>query len=151
MEVLDLFVELFRPVAIPKSIAQIYGYVFVSSHPVGMSELVQRLQLSKGAASQGLKFLRQVGALKGVSVVQGRHKQVLYEPELDVRKLLVGLLRERVLAGFNAGQARLGKLNTLLEAVPQERKQHFSGRVDTLRRWERAGRTMVPLLVRMIG
>lgn len=49
---------------VPKSVAAIYGVCFASPVPVGFSELQSRLDISTGSISQGLRVLREIGALK---------------------------------------------------------------------------------------
>jgi len=67
-EIIDLFVQVSRLFGQPRSLAEIYGLLFISAHPLAMDDLIERLRLSKGAASQGLKFLRNMGAGKTVYV-----------------------------------------------------------------------------------
>jgi len=65
VEVIQLFVQFSRTVGQPRSIAEIYGLLFVSHQPLTLDDLVERLRLSKGSASQGLKYLRELGAVRG--------------------------------------------------------------------------------------
>src|SRR2546422_6670826 len=65
-EIIDLFVQLSHLLGQPRSLAEIYGLLFISARPLAMDDLIERLHMSKGSASQGLKFLRSVGAVKMV-------------------------------------------------------------------------------------
>ena len=58
VEVIDLFVNAVKIVGIPKSVGEIYGLLFVAPEPLPLDALVEQLQISKGSASQGLRFLR---------------------------------------------------------------------------------------------
>lgn len=49
---------------VPKSVGAIYGICFASPEPLSFSEINERLEISSGSISQGLKVLREVGALK---------------------------------------------------------------------------------------
>src|ERR1041385_6256879 len=71
-EIIDLFVQLSRLLGQPRSLAEIYGLLFISARPMAMDHLIERLRLSKGSASQGLKFLRNVGAVRMVYVAGDR-------------------------------------------------------------------------------
>src|SRR5947207_5057055 len=67
-EIIDFFVQLSRLLGQPRSLAEIYGLLFISARPLAMDHLIERLHLSKGSASQGLKFLRSIGAARTVYV-----------------------------------------------------------------------------------
>src|SRR5439155_9335517 len=53
-EVIGLFVQLSRMLGQPRSYAEIYGLIFISARPINMEEMIERLGISKGSASQGL-------------------------------------------------------------------------------------------------
>jgi len=72
VEVIQLFVQFSRAVGQPRSIAEIYGLLFVSPVPLTLDDLAERLELSKGSASQGLKYLRELGAVRVVAVAEAR-------------------------------------------------------------------------------
>ena len=61
------FIEAADLLGVPKSVAAIYGVCFASPEPLGFSEIQARLDISAGSISQGLRFLREIGALKPVS------------------------------------------------------------------------------------
>ena len=63
-EAVDLFVGLAQVVGLPKSVGQIYGLLYISTVSLSLDEVAERLDISKGSASQGLKFLRQTGAVQ---------------------------------------------------------------------------------------
>ena len=44
-------------VGLPGSVGEIFGLLFASPKPLTMADLVERLHISKGSASQGLKML----------------------------------------------------------------------------------------------
>lgn len=62
--VVSYFVEAADVLGVPKSVAAIYGICFASPEPLSFSEIDERLDISAGSISQGLKFLKEVGALK---------------------------------------------------------------------------------------
>ena len=61
---IDVFVRAAGLIGLPRSIGEIYGLLFCSPKALSFDELVERLQISKGSVSQGLKVLRQLGAVK---------------------------------------------------------------------------------------
>src|SRR3954452_18920276 len=82
-EVIDLFVQLSRLVGQPRSLAEIYGLLFISSRPLTMDDIIARLRLSKGSASRGLKFENRLGAIRQVYVPSDRRTH--YEAVAELR------------------------------------------------------------------
>src|SRR6266850_333181 len=66
IEAVDMFINFLRIIGLQKSIGEIYGLLFVSAKPLSMDDITNRLDISLGAASQGLKLLRGLGAVKAV-------------------------------------------------------------------------------------
>ena len=66
IEIIQLFVQFSRALGQPRSVAEIYGLLFVSHRPLAMDTLIERLNLSKGSASNGLKYLEDLGAVRTV-------------------------------------------------------------------------------------
>jgi hypothetical protein len=62
-QVVDFFVSAADLLGVPKSVAAIYGIVFASPEPLSFADIEARLDISKGSISQGLRVLREVGAL----------------------------------------------------------------------------------------
>ena len=61
--IIELFVDGVRVIGLPKSVGEIYGLLFASRDPLSLDDLVMRLGISKGSASQGLRMLRGLGAV----------------------------------------------------------------------------------------
>src|SRR5436190_23572761 len=93
-EIIDFFVQLSRLLGQPRSLAEIYGLLFISARPLAMDHLIERLNLSKGSASQGLKFLRNIGAVKTVYVPGDRRAH--YEAVAELRNLVTRFLRDQI-------------------------------------------------------
>ena len=148
-EVIDMFVQISRILALPKSNGEIYGLLFISPRPLSMDDLILRLRLSKGSASQGLKFLRQIGAIKTVYVAADRRDH--YEPEMELRNLLVGFLKEKMSPHFEKGQMRLNRMEDYLAGMPRKEREQVASRVETLRRWEKTGRKLLPIFLKILG
>ena len=61
-----MFINFLRLIGLPKSVGEIYGLLFMAPRPMAMDEIMERLEISLGAASQGLKLLRSFGAVRVV-------------------------------------------------------------------------------------
>jgi len=64
-QVVDLFVDGVRVLGLPGSVGEIYGLLFISREPLSLDDLVRRLKISKGSASQGLRALKAAGIAGG--------------------------------------------------------------------------------------
>lgn len=137
---------------------QIYGLLYASPEPLGFSDIVERLEISKGSASQGLQLLRSLGAINEVarsSVIANQESQikrsvVAYEPELSLRQLVTGVLRERVAPMASTGADRLKRLKELAEESPANTK-FYLGRTRQLDHWRKRFTTVLPLLTALLG
>ena len=85
VEVIHLFVQFSRALNQPPSIAEIYGLLFVSPRPLPQDDFGDRLNMSKGTASQGLRYLLDLGAVRTVYVAGDR--RVHYEAVAELRNL----------------------------------------------------------------
>ena len=148
-EVIDFFVQLSRLLGQPRSFAEIYGLLFISAHPMAMDDLIERLQLSKGSASQGLKFLRNMGAVRTVYVPGER--RVHYEAVAELRNLTTRFLRDQIVPHLDNGRERLDRIAGMVKQLPSDERGRINGRVKMLQSWGNNGRRFLPLLVRILG
>jgi DNA-binding transcriptional regulator GbsR (MarR family) len=148
-EVITLFVRLSRLLGQPRSFGEIYGLLFISPQPLAMDDLMARLDLSKGSASQGLKFLRNLGAVRTIEVPGNR--RVHYEAVAELRGLAGRFLREKIEPHLGQGEERLERLSEMLAGLPEEHREHANRRVTMLRSWSRNSRRVLPLVVRVLG
>jgi DNA-binding transcriptional regulator GbsR (MarR family) len=148
-EIVALFADLAGHLGLPKSVGQIFGLAYATPGPVTFSDLVERLGISKGSASQGLRFLRELGALKAVEVPGDRREH--FAPELSLRRLLTGVLEERVQQPLVAGEGRLAALEARVAEIPGEAGVFLRQRVGSLRAWQRKARLFLPFLQTFLG
>lgn len=148
-EIIDFFVQLSRLLGQPRSLAEIYGLLFISGRPLAMDHLIERLQLSKGSASQGLRFLRNIGAVRPVYVAGER--RVHYEAVAELRNLATRFLRDQIVPHLDYGQARLERIAGMVKQLPSEERARVNGRIKMLQSWERNTRRFLPLVVRILG
>ena len=148
-EIIDLFVQLSRLLGQPRSLAEIYGLLFISARPLAMDDLIERLRLSKGSASQGLKFLRNAGAVRTVYVAGDRRAH--YEAVAELRNLSRRFLREQIVPHLDSGQARLQRIAGMVKQLPAEERARINGRVTMLQSWGRRGKRFLPLVVKILG
>jgi HTH-type transcriptional regulator, glycine betaine synthesis regulator len=147
-ECINLFVHAAHMLSIPRSVGEIYGLLYSSPNPLTMDDVIDQLSISKGSASQGLRSLRDIGAVRTTYVTGDRRDFFVAETEL--RKLAFGFLRESIEPHLNRGVDHLQRMDESLVAIPAgEPKRFAEGRVKKLRRWHRFASQMLPLLLRV--
>ena len=148
-EIIDLFVQLSRLFGQPRSLAEIYGLLFISARPLAMDDLIDRLRMSKGSASQGLKFLRNVGAVKMVYMPGDR--RVHYEAVAELRNLITRFLRDQIVPHLNSGQERLERIAGMVRQLPASERARINGRVTMLQSWSKRGKRFLPTVMKILG
>jgi HTH-type transcriptional regulator, glycine betaine synthesis regulator len=138
---------------LPRSLGEIYGLLFISDGPLTLDTLVERLRISKGSASQGLKTLRQIGAAK-VTYVPGDRRDY-YLAEVELKKLVSGFLGGQLLPHLETGEARLGRLRELQKHFEARNGSGLStvqrDRIEKLEQWHRRARSLAPLVEKLLG
>jgi len=147
-EVVDLFIRVADLLGLPRSVGELYGALFIAPRPLHMDALRARLNLSKGATSQGLRLLRQFGAVRVVDRPGGRRDH--YVAEIELRPLVGGFLREQVQPHLRGGVERVAAIERLLQGLPNAERAVLTDRVRRLKRWRGRAERMLPLLLRLI-
>ncbi len=148
--VVDLFVRGAQIVGISKSMGQIYGLLFCREGPLPMDEIVSLLSISKGSASQGLRTLRQLGAVTQTYRVGDRRDH--YQAEVKLRKLVSGFLDEQVEPHLVSGADRLHHLRAVLPSQDEDAAAHDFAhkRLNLLEAWHFKARKLLPLVQKFI-
>jgi DNA-binding transcriptional regulator GbsR (MarR family) len=149
VETIHLFVQFSRALGQPRSVAEIYGLLFASPHPLCLDKLIARLNLSKGSGSQGLKYLQDLGAVRPVYVAGERRTH--YEAVTELRLLVSRFLRQQVLTHFDDSSERLQRLADLVQKLPAEERKHAQSRVKKLKNWEKNGKRLLPIVLKILG
>jgi DNA-binding transcriptional regulator GbsR (MarR family) len=149
MEVIELFVQFSRALGQPRSIAEIYGMLFVSHQALSLDDLIERLQLSRGSASQGLKYLRELGAVRAVDMPASR--RVHYEAVAELRNLAGSFLHQQLDLYLSDSGARLERIARHSQGLTGAARKHALARVKLLQSWEANGRQVLPYLLKMLG
>ena len=149
VEVIHLFVQFSRALGQPRSVAEIYGLLFVSHQPLTLDDLIERLNLSKGSGSQGLKYLQDLGAVRTVYVAGERRTH--YEAVAELRNLAGRFLRQQILTHFEGSKTRLERIADQVKNLSGEQRKFVTTRVKLLRSWEKNGRRVLPFVAKMLG
>lgn len=149
-ECVSFFAEIVQLFGVPKSVGQIYGLLYASPAPLGFAEILECLEISKGSVSQGLQLLRSLGAINEAELKNGVARGTAYEPELSLRQLVTGVLRERIAPMASSGTDRLKRLKELAGQQPAN-TEFYLERVSQLTTWSKRFTTVLPILTALLG
>ena len=107
-----------------------------------------RLQLSRGSASEGLRWLRSLGAVNQVYLPGIRKEHFIAETSL--RKLASGYLRDRIDPHLENGPTRLSVLESSID--PSSPSAHFEkSRLGQIAGWYKFFGKVLPLIKALAG
>lgn len=152
-QVISFFCDGVRLLGLPRSIGEIYGLLYVTESPLSLDDLVARLDISKGSVSQGLRQLRQIGAVIETTGPQAR--RVYYEPNIELKQLVSGFIKEQVRPHLASGETKLTGLRDqfelLTDHLPSEQVDFYEMRLSRLGRWTSRARLVLPVLQKLLG
>lgn len=147
---IGIFTDGVRVLGLPRSLGEIYGLLFISPEPLSLDDLVAKLEISKGSASQGLRTLKELGAVKETQVDGVR--RTFYQADVELKRLVGGFIREQVRPHLESGQLKVGRLlETVGEQEDPELRNFYDERVGRLEGWMRRGRLVLPMLQKVLG
>ena len=130
-EVIHLFVQFSRSLGQPPSVAEIYGLLFVAPRPLSQDDFTDRLNMSKGTASQGLRYLLDLGAVRMVYVPG--HRRGHYEAVAELRSLAGRFVRQQILTNFEDSGTRLARITDEAQKLEGEERKVALARAKILR------------------
>jgi DNA-binding transcriptional regulator GbsR (MarR family) len=156
----DIFADLAELFGNPKSYGQIYGLLFASEVPMSMEEIAQRLDISQGSTSQGLRQLEAFGAV--IKERNNGSRQALYTAKLEMKLLISGFLKERVIPRLESTESRIKALRASLATSSLKSQTQVSAlsssslssarfRLDRVAKWHRSARTILPIARKILG
>ena len=126
----------------PKAMGAIFGAVYLSPEPITLDELVEQVNISKGAASTNVRNLERLGMIHKQYKVGDRKD--FYIAETDFWRIVKGILKEREKNEFDlalrsvsesltmVNQLKQGKQENATVALYNERMQAMKKFFDTL-------------------
>jgi DNA-binding transcriptional regulator GbsR (MarR family) len=149
LETIDLFIRSVQVLGLPRSIGEIYGFLFAQARPQPMEVLIRRLGISVGSASQGLRFLKNIGAIQ-LSLHPGDRRE-FFSAQTELRKLVVGLIKERIQPHLDNGDARIGLMQQSAGKLPAADRAVLQQRVEILKNWRWKAAKALPFIVRLLA
>jgi DNA-binding transcriptional regulator GbsR (MarR family) len=150
ISIIDSFVRAASLIGLPRSIGEIYGVVYCSAEPINFEQIVERLGISRGSVSQGLKTLRQIGAVRTHYLPGIRIDH--YIAELSMERLVRGFLKDQFTPHLESSQQRLAAIKDQVAAIaaaPQ--RAHAAARLNTLKTWQARVRKLLPVILTVLS
>ncbi|NBU92802.1 MAG: ArsR family transcriptional regulator [Flavobacteriia bacterium] len=139
--ILSLCTALCSILGLPKSVGLIYGTVFVSSKPVEAGQICRKLKISRGSVSQGLKFLRELGAIRSEGLNGKRAEHFVAEDHL--RNAVETFVTKKIGPAFDELGSEVARLEKDSgQAIPGDLRE----KLETIRRWHSHGKLLLPIV-----
>jgi len=148
VEIIEFFIRGVQVLGLPKSIGEIYGLLYISPNPLPLDSIVERLRISKGSVSQGLRFLRNLGAVNPAYIPGDRRDHFVAETSL--KKLVGGFLHNEMGPHLKSGASRLESLMSLVASDDTEHAEFREQRIEQLDRWHSKGGKLMRLVEKFV-
>ena len=148
VEAIEMFINFLRLIGLPKSVGEIYGLLFVAPRPMAMDEIMGRLEISLGAASQGLKLLRSFGAVRVVYERGDRRDH--YVADLELSRFATAFIKDELQPRMDMAAERIKRMESALAELPPKERRATRERIDRLKHWLDKGRRILPWLIRFM-
>jgi DNA-binding transcriptional regulator GbsR (MarR family) len=148
VEAIEMFINFLRLIGLPKSVGEIYGLLFVAPRPMAMDDIMDRLDISLGAASQGLKLLRSFGAVRVVYERGDRRDH--YVADLELSRFATAFIKDELQPRMDMAAERIKRMEQALAALPPKERKATRERIERLKHWLDKGRKLLPWLIRFM-
>jgi len=148
IEAIEMFIGFLKLLGLPKSVGEIYGLLFVAPRALSMDDLIERLQISLGAASQGLKLLRSVGAVKVVYMPGERRDH--YVADLELSKFATSFIKDELNPRMQTALQRIKRMEGEARLMDEPEKKIAFQRIERLKHWMERGQKMMPWILRFL-
>lgn len=148
-EMSEIFADLADLFGNPASIGAIYGLLFASPEALSMEEIVERLEISAGTASQGLRRLVELEAI--VSQKNEGERVTRYSAKLELRPFVGIFLEQQLLPRLNRSSERISRIENNLSALPASTQEVIKFRLGRASKWHRRAKTLLPIIKGFLG
>jgi len=148
VEAIEMFINFLRLIGLPKSVGEIYGLLFVAPRPMAMDEIIDRLEISLGAASQGLKLLRSFGAVRVVYERGDRRDH--YVADLELSRFATAFIKDELQPRIDMAVERIKRMEDALGDLPAKERKATKERIERLKHWLDKGQKMIPWVIRFM-
>lgn len=148
-EMASIFADLADLFGNPSSLGSIYGLLFAAPEPLSMEEIVDRLDISVGTASQGLRRLVDMQAITPRK--EDGERVTRYEAKLELRPFVAMFLEQQLMPKIGHSAERVGALKKKLSSIPEDSREELGIRMERASKWHRRAKTFLPLVRKFLG
>jgi DNA-binding transcriptional regulator GbsR (MarR family) len=143
-EMAEIFADLADLFGNPASIGAIYGLLFSSPAALSMEEIVEKIEISTGTASQGLRRLVELEAI--VSQKSEGERVTRYSAKLELRPFVGMFLEQQLLPRLNRSSERISSIESNLSLLPDATRGILKERLGRASKWHRRAKTLLPVI-----
>ena len=148
LESIDFFVRLMSMLGMPRSVGEIYGLLYFSMDSLPMDQIASRLGISIGSASQGLRTLRSLKAVRTAYVAGDRRDH--YFAETEFRRLFANFIKDEIMPHLESAKDRISKMEESLPESSSEDSAFYQVRIEKLKRLTKASGRLLPALAGLL-
>ena len=150
LEGIDFFVRLMNMMGMPRSVGEIYGLLYFSENPLPMDAVASKLGISIGSASQGLKNLRALKAVRSTYMAGDRRDH--YVAESEFRRLFSNFIKDEIMPHLDSAKERILRMEELIDSddIEVENADFYKIRLDKLKRLTKASARLLPAMTGLL-
>ena len=147
LESIDFFVRLMGILGLPRSVGEIYGLLYFSEIPLTMDVIRSRLEISIGSASQGLRTLKSLKAIRSTYVPGDRRDH--YSAETEFKRLFSSFIKDEIMPHLESAKDRIHRMEKLLKQNKNYEDFHQI-RLEKLKKLTKTGSRLLPALAGLL-
>ena len=148
LESINFFVRMMSILGFPRSVGEIYGLLYFTSNPLTMEQIAKRLGISIGSASQGLKSLRSLKAVRTNYIPGDRRDHYLAESEF--RRLFSTFIKDEILPHLESAKNRIAVMEQEMTKVEPEQLEFLKIRIEKLKKLTNTSTRLLPILTGLL-
>ena len=147
LESIDFFVRLMGILGLPRSVGEIYGLLYFSEIPLTMDVIASRLEISIGSASQGLRTLKSLKAIRSTYVPGDTRNH--YSAETEFKRLFSSFIKDEIMPHLESAKDRIHRMEKLLQQNKNFEDFHQI-RLEKLKKLTKTGSRLLPALAGLL-
>ena len=112
-----------------------------------MEEVSRRIGVSMGSVSTALRALEEFGAVERQMIGRSR----AYTARLELKTLISGFVRQRLIPRMEKSNGKLRELAALLDKMPTEEAKEAKFRLQRVTQWHTRAAQFLPLAEKILG
>ena len=148
LESIDFFVRMMSILGFPRSVGEIYGLLYFTPNPLTMEQIAKKLGISIGSASQGLKSLRSLKAVRTNYIPGDRRDHYLAESEF--RRLFSTFIKDEILPHLESAKNRIAVMEQEMTKVEPEQLEFLKIRIEKLKKLTNTSTRLLPILTGLL-